>query len=141
MTVGAGDRSHGYGQGGVSVQSLRPGATLSGAFISRHQQGQERELSAGPGGWAAASSPLWPTPFQLFDYVSECISDFLEKHHMKHKKLPLGFTFSFPVRHEDIDKVGLGGGWVAGGRAGNPEKLPAPTWESWIETVAVTCLL
>jgi hypothetical protein len=24
---------------------------------------------------------------------------------MKHKKLPLGFTFSFPVRHEDIDKV------------------------------------
>lgn len=48
-TVGVGDRSHGYGQGGVSVQSLRPGATLSGAFISRHQQGQGRELSAGLG--------------------------------------------------------------------------------------------
>lgn len=46
--------------------------------------------------------------FQLFDYISECISDFLDKHQMKHKKLPLGFTFSFPVRHEDIDKVGLG---------------------------------
>lgn len=46
--------------------------------------------------------------FQLFDYVSECISDFLDKHQMKHKKLPLGFTFSFPVRHEDIDKVGRG---------------------------------
>lgn len=44
--------------------------------------------------------------FQLFDYISECISDFLDKHQMKHKKLPLGFTFSFPVRHEDIDKVG-----------------------------------
>lgn len=43
---------------------------------------------------------------QLFDYISECISDFLDKHQMKHKKLPLGFTFSFPVRHEDIDKVG-----------------------------------
>lgn len=37
---------------------------------------------------------------------------------MKHKKLPLGFTFSFPVRHEDIDKVGLGGGREAGRRAG-----------------------
>ena len=42
---------------------------------------------------------------QLFDYIAECISDFLDKHHIKHKKLPLGFTFSFPVRHEDIDKV------------------------------------
>lgn len=45
---------------------------------------------------------------QLFDYISECISDFLDRHHMKHKKLPLGFTFSFPVRHEDIDKVSGG---------------------------------
>ena len=35
------------------------------------------------------------------------MSDFLDKHHIKHKKLPLGFTFSFPVRHEDLDKVGL----------------------------------
>lgn len=42
---------------------------------------------------------------QLFDYISECISDFLDKHNIKHKKLPLGFTFSFPVRHEDLDKV------------------------------------
>lgn len=67
---------------------------------------------------------LWPTArswpvFQLFDYISECISDFLDKHQMKHKKLPLGFTFSFPVRHEDIDKVGpgQGGGWTR-----SPEK-------------------
>lgn len=56
-------------------------------------------------------SPISP-PFtlfdslQLFDYIAECMSDFLDKHHIKHKKLPLGFTFSFPVRHEDIDKVG-----------------------------------
>lgn len=42
---------------------------------------------------------------QLFDYIAECISDFLDKHQIKHKKLPLGFTFSFPVRHEDLDKV------------------------------------
>lgn len=37
---------------------------------------------------------------------------------MKHKKLPLGFTFSFPVRHEDIDKVR---GWPGGTRTrGSP---------------------
>lgn len=55
-----------------------------------------------------ASTPLTPhiIPLQLFDYIAECMSDFLDKHHIKHKKLPLGFTFSFPVRHEDIDKVG-----------------------------------
>ncbi|KAG5840504.1 hypothetical protein ANANG_G00189510 [Anguilla anguilla] len=45
------------------------------------------------------------TAQMLFDYIAECISDFLTKHNLKHKKLPLGFTFSFPVRHEDLDKV------------------------------------
>lgn len=68
------------------------------------------------------------TRFQLFDYISECISDFLDKHQMKHKKLPLGFTFSFPVRHEDIDKVGPGlgkgtaGGQTDGGMDGQTDR-------------------
>lgn len=56
---------------------------------------------------------------QLFDYISECISDFLDKHQMKHKKLPLGFTFSFPVRHEDIDKVG----WWGRGVSHTPQRM------------------
>nr|XP_019587226.1 PREDICTED: glucokinase isoform X5 [Rhinolophus sinicus] len=60
------------------------------------------------------------TAEMLFDYVSECISDFLEKHHMKHKKLPLGFTFSFPVRHEDIDK-GILLNWTKGFKASGAE--------------------
>lgn len=67
--------------------------------------------------------------FQLFDYISECISDFLDKHQMKHKKLPLGFTFSFPVRHEDIDKVGPRGrarGPQAGGGTGRWRDSQAP---------------
>lgn len=71
------------------------------------------EEHLGTKSWGRAASwprmvaqwPFWCI-FQLFDYISECISDFLDKHQMKHKKLPLGFTFSFPVRHEDIDKVG-----------------------------------
>uniref|UniRef100_A0A8C9JY02 Phosphotransferase n=1 Tax=Panthera tigris altaica TaxID=74533 RepID=A0A8C9JY02_PANTA len=57
---------------------------------------------------------------QLFDYISECISDFLDKHQMKHKKLPLGFTFSFPVRHEDIDK-GILLNWTKGFKASGAE--------------------
>ncbi|XP_009640592.1 hexokinase-4-like, partial [Egretta garzetta] len=61
-----------------------------------------------------------PPFFQLFDYISECISDFLDKHQMKHKKLPLGFTFSFPVRHEDIDK-GILLNWTKGFKASGAE--------------------
>ncbi|XP_036896897.1 hexokinase-4 isoform X4 [Sturnira hondurensis] len=60
------------------------------------------------------------TAEMLFDYVSECISDFLDKHQMKHKKLPLGFTFSFPVRHEDIDK-GILLNWTKGFKASGAE--------------------
>lgn len=66
------------------------------------------------GGWGLPLAKAGPPVFQLFDYISECISDFLDKHQMKHKKLPLGFTFSFPVRHEDIDKVR---GWPGSVRA------------------------
>ncbi|XP_070621615.1 hexokinase-4 isoform X2 [Erythrolamprus reginae] len=60
------------------------------------------------------------TAEMLFDYVSECISDFLDKHQMKHKKLPLGFTFSFPVRHQDIDK-GILLNWTKGFKASGAE--------------------
>ncbi|KAJ6658668.1 hypothetical protein lerEdw1_019828 [Lerista edwardsae] len=60
------------------------------------------------------------TAEMLFDYISECISDFLDKHQMKHKKLPLGFTFSFPVRHEDLDK-GILLNWTKGFKASGAE--------------------
>ncbi|KAJ1091664.1 hypothetical protein NDU88_004781 [Pleurodeles waltl] len=62
------------------------------------------------------------TAKMLFDYIAECISDYLDKHNMKHKKLPLGFTFSFPVRHEDIDKgilLNWTKGFTASGAEGN----------------------
>ena len=73
------------------------------------QQGLRSTLAQGS---PSAADGHLGVVFQLFDYISECISDFLDKHQMKHKKLPLGFTFSFPVRHEDIDKVGLGVRWA-----------------------------
>ncbi|KAH0623521.1 hypothetical protein JD844_006352 [Phrynosoma platyrhinos] len=60
-------------------------------------------------------SQFYPTPKEiihgsgndLFEYVADCLSDFMETKDIKHKKLPLGFTFSFPCRQtklaEDID--------------------------------------
>ncbi|KAM9475640.1 hexokinase-4 [Clarias gariepinus] len=60
------------------------------------------------------------TAEMLFDYIAECISDFLDEHHIKHRKLPLGFTFSFPVRHEDLDK-GILLNWTKGFKASGAE--------------------
>lgn len=43
--------------------------------------------------------------FQLFDHVAECLGDFMEKHNIKDKKLPVGFTFSFPCQQSKLDEV------------------------------------
>nr|XP_045732177.1 hexokinase HKDC1 isoform X2 [Mirounga angustirostris] len=60
-------------------------------------------------------SQFYPTPneiirgngSELFDYVADCLADFMKTKGLKHKKLPLGLTFSFPCRQtkleEDID--------------------------------------
>uniref|UniRef100_A0ABI7Y861 hexokinase n=1 Tax=Felis catus TaxID=9685 RepID=A0ABI7Y861_FELCA len=42
---------------------------------------------------------------QLFDHVAECLGDFMEKKKIKDKKLPVGFTFSFPCRQSKIDEA------------------------------------
>lgn len=42
---------------------------------------------------------------QLFDYVAHCLLDFMETNNLKHKKLPLGFTFSFPCKQTKLDEV------------------------------------
>lgn len=46
-----------------------------------------------------------PPVFQLFDHVAECLGDFMEKHSIKDKKLPVGFTFSFPCQQTKLDEV------------------------------------
>lgn len=35
---------------------------------------------------------------QLFDHIAECLSNFMKEHKVYEEKLPLGFTFSFPLR-------------------------------------------
>ncbi|KAK2512988.1 putative hexokinase hkdc1 [Columba guinea] len=41
---------------------------------------------------------------ELFDYVAHCLLDFMETNNLKHKKLPLGFTFSFPCKQTKLDE-------------------------------------
>ncbi|CAG5115051.1 unnamed protein product [Candidula unifasciata] len=44
---------------------------------------------------------------QLFDHIADCIFKFITDHKLQGKKLPLGFTFSFPCRQEGLDKAVL----------------------------------
>uniref|UniRef100_A0A6Q2Y9L4 Hexokinase-2 n=1 Tax=Esox lucius TaxID=8010 RepID=A0A6Q2Y9L4_ESOLU len=41
---------------------------------------------------------------QLFDHVAECLGDFIEKQNIKDKKLPVGFTFSFPCAQTKLNE-------------------------------------
>ena len=43
---------------------------------------------------------------ELFDFLAECIADFLVKNDLAGKKIPLGFTFSFPMTQTALD-VGI----------------------------------
>lgn len=45
---------------------------------------------------------------QLFDHVAECLGDFMDKQKIKDKKLPVGFTFSFPCTQTKLDEVNNG---------------------------------
>lgn len=44
-------------------------------------------------------------PLQLFDHIADCLANFMEKMGIKEKKLPLGFTFSFPCQQTKLDEV------------------------------------
>ncbi|XP_070621715.1 hexokinase-2-like isoform X2 [Erythrolamprus reginae] len=41
---------------------------------------------------------------QLFDYIAGCLADFMEQQQIKDRKLPLGFTFSFPCHQTKLDE-------------------------------------
>lgn len=38
----------------------------------------------------------------LFDYIADCIINFVKEKHIQEKVLPLGFTFSFPVKMQSL---------------------------------------
>ncbi|XP_068927568.1 hexokinase HKDC1 [Petaurus breviceps papuanus] len=57
-------------------------------------------------------SQFYPTPkeiihgngSELFDYVSDCVADFMKTRNIEHKKLPLGLTFSFPCQQSKLEE-------------------------------------
>ncbi|KAG8507409.1 putative hexokinase HKDC1, partial [Galemys pyrenaicus] len=57
-------------------------------------------------------SQFYPTPTeiirgngsQLFDYVADCLADFVKTKGLEHKKFPLGLTFSFPCRQTKLEE-------------------------------------
>uniref|UniRef100_A0A6G1S7V8 Phosphotransferase n=1 Tax=Aceria tosichella TaxID=561515 RepID=A0A6G1S7V8_9ACAR len=48
-----------------------------------------QELMHGPG-------------YQLFDYIAECLHKFVMKRNLSSSRLPLGFTFSFPIQQDGL---------------------------------------
>lgn len=41
----------------------------------------------------------------MFDHIAQCLAEFVEKHDIKSEvPLPLGFTFSFPLRQVGLTK-------------------------------------
>ncbi|RWS13368.1 Hexokinase-2-like protein [Dinothrombium tinctorium] len=44
---------------------------------------------------------------KLFDYIADCLAKFMEEKAVKDKKLALGFTFSFPLKQEGLNKATL----------------------------------
>ncbi|KAL8615422.1 hypothetical protein ACOMHN_036242 [Nucella lapillus] len=47
------------------------------------------------------------TGVQLFDHIVECVSRFVKEHDLQSRKLPLGFTFSFPCCQHGLAKAVL----------------------------------
>uniref|UniRef100_A0A8C4E6Y3 Hexokinase-2 n=1 Tax=Dicentrarchus labrax TaxID=13489 RepID=A0A8C4E6Y3_DICLA len=57
---------------------------------------------------------------ELFDHIADCLANFLEKLGIKDKKLPLGFTFSFPCQQTKLDESVLVS-WTKGFKASGVE--------------------
>ncbi|XP_072288894.1 hexokinase-2 [Eucyclogobius newberryi] len=45
------------------------------------------------------------TGSEFFDHIASCLAQFVEKMGIKEKKLPLGFTFSFPCQQTKLDEA------------------------------------
>ena len=45
--------------------------------------------------------------FQLFDHIAECLCNFMKENQVETEKLPLGFTFSFPLKQEGLTQARL----------------------------------
>ncbi|XP_078421926.1 hexokinase-2-like isoform X1 [Cetorhinus maximus] len=60
------------------------------------------------------------TGAQLFDHIADCLGNVMEELDIKDKKLPLGFTFSFPCQQTKLDESLLVN-WTKGFKASGVE--------------------
>lgn len=92
----------------------RPGAESGWCWAGQHHRGSAGlQASAGalgcllqPGCWVMGSS--WPPPtmpLQLFDFIAQCVQQFLAGISSPQHRLPLGFVFPFSCRQTQLDKV------------------------------------
>ncbi|XP_034243747.1 hexokinase type 2 isoform X2 [Thrips palmi] len=63
--------------------------------------------------YAIPQSIMVGTGEQLFDHIAECLANFMKEHDVYSHKLPLGFTFSFPLQQLGLTK-GLLETWTKG---------------------------
>jgi hexokinase len=50
---------------------------------------------------------------QLFDHIAECLANFMVENNVGNERLPLGFTFSFPLIQKGLTK-GILQQWTKG---------------------------
>ncbi|XP_064465659.1 hexokinase-2-like [Ornithodoros turicata] len=57
--------------------------------------------------YAVPQEIMLGTGEELFDHIAECLATFMDKYQVRGRKLPLGFTFSFPCRQEGLTSARL----------------------------------
>lgn len=63
--------------------------------------------------YAIPQSIMLGSGTQLFDHIAECLANFMKEHAVYDEKLPLGFTFSFPLTQLGLTK-GMLARWTKG---------------------------
>ncbi|KAL7026429.1 hypothetical protein ACKWTF_013910 [Chironomus riparius] len=54
--------------------------------------------------YAIPQSIMLGSGSQLFDHIAECLANFIKEHKLQDERLPLGFTFSFPLKQLGLTK-------------------------------------
>lgn len=44
---------------------------------------------------------------ELFDFLAECLIEFVKQKHLTNERIPLGFTFSFPMKQHSLQSASL----------------------------------
>ncbi|XP_074739640.1 hexokinase-3 isoform X2 [Strix uralensis] len=106
-------RGHQAGQGGSGMR--RPwqrvaGAGLPGTTEAWRAPGRCWGPGLPPAAWVLGKGSSWSPPamaLQLFDFIAQCVCQFLAGISSPQQRLPLGFVFPFSCRQTGLDKAEL----------------------------------